>query len=59
MGSIYVRKTAVKAFFRDRKLMVVWMSALTTYWEGEYGVTLDLIKDSFKLEEIEKIEKKT
>jgi hypothetical protein len=54
LGSIYVRRTDAKAYFRDNKLIVVWISALTTFWEGEYGKKLDLIKDSFKLEEVVK-----
>ena len=54
LGSIYVRNTAVKAYFRDKKLIVLWLSALTTFWEGEYGQKLEIIKDSFKLEDIVK-----
>lgn len=54
LGSIYVRNTAVKAIFRDKKLMVVWLSALTTFWEGEYGEKLNTIKDSFKLVDVVK-----
>ena len=54
LGSIYVRNTAVKAIFRDKKLLVVWLSALTTFWEGEYGEKLNTIKDSFKLVDVVK-----
>ena len=54
LGSIYVRRTDVKAFLRDGKLIVVWISALTTFWEGEYGTKLALIKDSFRLDDIKR-----
>ena len=44
----------MKAYLRDGKLLVVWISALTTFWEGEYGQKLGLIKDSFRLEDVER-----
>jgi hypothetical protein len=46
----------VKAYFRkeDKKLMVIWITALTTFWDGEYGPKLKDIRDSFQLEDIEK-----
>jgi hypothetical protein len=34
--------------------MVIWITALTTFWDSEYGPKLYDIRDSFKLEEIEK-----
>ena len=54
LGSIYVRRTDVKALLRDNKLMVVWISALTTFWEGEYAEKLTQIKDSFALTDIQR-----
>lgn len=54
LGSVYVRKTSAKALLRDKKLMVVWVTALTTFWEGEYADKLIAIRDSFKLENVEK-----
>lgn len=54
LGSIYVRRTDVKALLRDNKLMVVWISALTTFWEGEYAEKLTQIKDSFTLIDIQR-----
>ena len=30
--------------------MVIWLSALTSVWNGDYGVKLNEIKDSFRLD---------
>lgn len=41
-----------KAYFQNNALMVVWISALASVWNGDYGVKLNDIKDSFLLEDI-------
>jgi len=41
------RKSLVKAFFASNKLEVIWVSALSGVWSGDYADKLAMIKDSF------------
>ena len=41
------RETIAKAFFRDGSLYVIWVSALTSVMEGDYGQKLRSIRESF------------
>ena len=41
------RNTIAKAFFRNNYLLVIWISALSSVMDGDYGKTLRDIRDSF------------
>lgn len=43
------RRTAARTFFRNGSLYTVWISALSNIFEGDYGKTLDIIRNSFLL----------
>jgi hypothetical protein len=43
------RKTIAKCFFRSGTLLVVWVSALSSVWDGDYASKLNSLRDSFKL----------
>ena len=42
------RKISVKGFYKNERFVLIWLSALTSVWEGDYGSELVEIKKSFK-----------
>ena len=43
------RKTIAKCYFRSGTLLVVWVSALSSVWDGDYASKLSSLRDSFML----------
>jgi len=42
------RKSSVKGFYRNGKIITLWVSALVSVWDGDYGSDLIAIKESFR-----------
>ena len=53
-ASLFLGLRHTQAHFRNNSLIVIWISALASVWNGDYGERLMDIKDSFLLVEATK-----